>query len=423
MREASTSAGCGSGEQGMDRYLVVSSDGHVGLRAPDYRPYVDAKYRDAFDAALPIQVEATKRMSDYFLITEINEEWRRGRDEELSGAWDPTARDKVIDADGIAVEVLFPDGVTEMNAPPFGAGFSMSPNGANGELMWAGCDAHNRFVAEFAQTAPERRIGLACIPVYWDVDLAVKKTREAKKNGLSGVLLPPLCGEFEAYHYPKYDPFWAVCEELEMPIHFHSGPAPMEQFFGPLPPTDTDKIPPGAVGAYLMEVALWLTRPLTFMLWGGVFSRFPGLKVAITEGTSIWVPEYVKLLEFHYRESRESQKLGDFRGHLDKSPADSFRRNVKVGASCMARREAELRHKIGLENMIWGSDYPHPEGSWPVTRQQQFDSFNGLPDDEIAAMLGGNAVDFYGLDVEKLAPLVARIGPKKETFQASSFSE
>jgi len=404
----------------MDRYLVVSSDGHAGLHAADYRPYVDAKYRAAFDAALPIQIEATERMSDYFLITEINEEWRRGRDDELSGAWDPTARDKVLDADGIAVEVLFPDGVTEMNAPPFGAGFTMRPDGADGELMWAGCDAHNRFIAEFVQTAPERRIGLACIPVYWDVDLAVEKTKEARKNGLAGVLLPPMWGDFEAYHYPKYDRFWAVCQDLDMPVHFHSGPAPMEQFFGPLPPAKDGTIPTGAVGAYLMEVHLWLTRPLTFMLWGGVFTRFPRLRVAITEGTSAWVPDYVERLEFHYAETRESQKLGDFRSHLDKSPAETFRSNVKIGASCMSRREAEMRHEIGVENMMWGSDYPHPEGSWPVTRQQQLDSLGGLPDDEIAAMLGGNAVEFYGLDEEKLAPLVARIGPKKESFQKRS---
>ncbi len=409
----------------MDRYLVVSSDGHAGLHAADYRPYVDAKYHDAFDAALPIQIEATRRMSDYFLITEINEEWRRGRDYELSGAWDPTARDKVLDDDGIAVEVLFPDGVTEMNAPPFGAGFSMSPAGSNAELMWAGCDAHNRFIAEFVQTAPERRIGLACIPVYWDIDLAIEKTQEARKNGLAGVLLPPMCGMsegFEAYHFPKYDRFWATCQELDMPVHFHSGPAPMEQFFGPLPPTDVGAIPPGAVGAYLMEVHLWLTRPLTFMLWGGVFTRFPKLRVAVTEGTSAWVPDYVARLEFHYAETRESQKLGDFRGHLDKSPAETFRTNIKIGSSCMSRREAEMRHEIGIENMMWGSDYPHPEGSWPVTRQQQFNSLHGIPDDEIAALLGGNAAKFYGLDTEKLAPLAARIGPTKESFQKAAAS-
>ena len=83
----------------MDRYLVISSDGHAGLHAADYREYVESKYHPAFDAALPIQVEATERMSDYFLITEINEDWRNGREEQLAGAWDPTARDKVIDED------------------------------------------------------------------------------------------------------------------------------------------------------------------------------------------------------------------------------------------------------------------------------------------------------------------------------------
>src|SRR6056297_1548677 len=165
-----------------------------------------------------------------------------------------------------------------------------------------------------------------------------------------------------------------------------------------------------------MEVHLWLTRPLTFMLWGGVFTRFPKLKVAITEGTSAWVPDYLDRLEFHYRESRESQKLGDFRGHLAESPVETFRKNVRIGASCMSRREAELRHEIGVRNMMWGSDYPHPEGSWPVTRQQQIDALHGIPEDELEAMLGGNAVEFYGLDVEKLAPIAARIGPEKGTF-------
>jgi predicted TIM-barrel fold metal-dependent hydrolase len=97
-------------------------------------------------------------------------------------------------------------------------------------------------------------------------------------------------------------------------------------------------------------------------------------------------------------------------------PSDYFRRNVFLGASCMPRQEAELRHEIGLANIMWGSDYPHPEGSWPVTREQMITTFKGLPEDEVAAMLGGNAVRLYGFDEEKLAPLVARIGPEKSLF-------
>jgi predicted TIM-barrel fold metal-dependent hydrolase len=174
---------------------------------------------------------------------------------------------------------------------------------------------------------------------------------------------------------------------------------------------------PGAVGIYISEVCWFLVRPLTFMIWGGVFERHPKLKVSITEGTSIWVPEYLMLNDQRYSETHYSMKLGDFRSHLSMKPSEYFARNVRLGASCMPRREAELRHEIGLGNLMWGSDFPHPEGSWPVTREQMLETFHGLPEDEIAAMLGGNAAEWYGFDTEKLAPIVARIGPEKSAFR------
>lgn len=401
----------------MDRYLVISSDGHAGPHASEYRGYVDPEFRDVFDVALPIQIEMTEAAAKSFLVDDINKEWRKGRETELSGAWDAEVRDRVLDGDGVAAEVLFPDGVTEMNAPPFGAGFSMTPEGVTADLQWAGCMAHNRWMAEFVATAPERRIGLACIPVLWDIDRAVEGVRWASENGLRGVILPPRWGSFAGYHARRYDPVWEICQDLAMPIHFHSGPAPIEEYFGPMPAPEGHQVSQGAMGIYITEVAMWLVRPLTFMLWGGTFERFPRLKVAITEGTSVWVPEYLQLLEQRYSDSHYSMKLGDFRSHLSMSPADYFRRNVRVGASCMPRREAEMRHDIGVGQIMWGTDYPHPEGSWPYTGKQMHETFDGLPEDEIAAMLGGNAAEFYGVDVEKLAPLVARIGPEKASFR------
>ena len=86
----------------------------------------------------------------------------------------------------------------------------------------------------------------------------------------------------------------------------------------------------------------------------------------------------------------------------------------------MPRREAELRHEIGIGNMMWGTDYPHPEGTWPITRKMMVETFHGLPEDEIEAMLGGNAADFYGFDTAKLGPLVERIGPERSWFRAGS---
>jgi predicted TIM-barrel fold metal-dependent hydrolase len=401
----------------MDRYLVISSDCHAGLPPERYRDYLDPRYRDAFDAALPIQTEMIRAAEKRFLIADVNAEWRRGREVELAGAWEHEARNRVLDGDGIAGEIIFPDGITEMNTPPFGAGLSLPTENVVPELQWAGARAHNRWLAELVRMAPERRVGVALVPALWDVDEAEKEIRWARDNGLTAVLLPVAWGSLAPYHHPKYEPIWALCEDLDVVVNFHSGPAPSEDYFGSLPPPEDAVDLPGAVGIYISEVCWFAARPLTFLIWGGVFERHPGLKVAVTESTTVWAPPYLELLDQRYSQTHYNQKLGDFQSHLSMKPSQYFARNVRLGASCMPRREAELRHEIGVGNIMWGSDYPHPEGSWPSTREQMLETFRGLPEDEIAAMLGGNAAEFYGFDAEKLAPLVARIGPEKSSFR------
>jgi predicted TIM-barrel fold metal-dependent hydrolase len=392
----------------MERYLVISSDCHAGLLPEKYRDYVDPQYREIFDVALPIQAEEVKKATKKFLVDEINAEWRKGRERELSGAWDHDERIKVLDADGIAGEVIFPDGITEMNMPPFGAGLSLPTEGINPELQWAGARAHNRWLAEFCSLAPERRAGVAITPILWDVDAAVKEIHWAKDKGLRGILIPSMWGKLDPYHHPKYEPIWAACEDLGMVVHLHSGAAPMADYGDYT----------GMMGIYISEVVWWSARPLWFMIWGGVFERHPKLRLAITESTTVWVPETLQLLDFRYAESHYSAKLGDYRSHLKMKPSDYFRRHVFLGASCMPRREVDMRQQIGVANIMWGSDYPHPEGTWPSTRQQLVDAFRGVPTEELAAMVGGNAAGLYGFDTHKLAPLVARIGPETRSFEA-----
>jgi predicted TIM-barrel fold metal-dependent hydrolase len=390
------------------RYLVISSDCHAGLPPERYREFLDPRYREAFDAALPIQLEETRKAAKKFLVDEVNAEWRHGQEQALTGAWDHEQRVRVMDDDGIAGEVIFPDGITEMNTPPFGAGLSLPTEGVVPELQWAGARAHNRWLAELCQMAPERRAGVALVPVCWDPDEAVKEVVWAKAQGLRGILIPSRWGKCEAYHHPKYEPVWSVCEELGMVVHLHSGAAPMEDY------GDHQ----GMMGIYVTEVIWWSVRPLWFLIWGGVFERHPRLKLAITESTAIWVPETLALMDQRYSETHFSAKLGDYRSHLTRNPSEYFHRNVFVGASCMARREVGLRHEIGLQNILWGSDYPHPEGTWPATRRHLVETFRGVPEDELGLMLGGNAARVYGFDPEKLDPLVARIGPERAAFRA-----
>jgi len=393
----------------MEPLVVISSDCHAGLPPERYRDYVAPKYRDTFDVALPIQLAEVRAMAKKFLVADINEEWRKGRDRALSGAWDHDERLRVLDGDGIAGEIIFPDGITEMNMPPFGAGLSLPTDSRIvPELQWEGARAHNRWLAEFCAMAPDRRAGVALAPICWDVDEAVREIHWVREHGLRGILIPSMWGRQPAYHHPRYEPIWSACEDLGVVVHLHSGAAPMEDYGDHL----------GMMGIYITEVVWWAVRPLTFLIWGGVFERHPKLRLAITESTTVWVPEALALMDQRYSETHYSAKLGDYRSHLKMQPSEYFHRNVVLGASCMPRREAEMRHQIGVPNIMWGSDYPHPEGTWPHTREQMRNTFRGLPEGELRAMLGGNAVRVYGFDADALARVAVRIGPRLEDFSS-----
>ena len=405
----------------MNRFLVVSADCHAGLPLRQYRDYLDPQYREIMDQAAPVELDMANKASASFLIKDINEEWRRGNEAGLSGAWDHDRRIEVLDSDGLAAEVIFPDGVTECNMPPFGAGLGLDTDtGVDPTLQWAGARAHNRWLAELCAQAPERHIGVAIVPLLWDVDEAIQEAKWARDHGLRGVLLPNLTRHHKSYNHTAYHPFWQACEDLGLVVHFHSGAAPREQFFGPGWPAESAEEYVGGVGCYISEVVFWTSRPVTFLIWGGVFEKFPELRVAITETGTTWaIPPWLQLLDHHYHDADFSRKMGDgYKRHLSMSPSEYFNRNVAIGASCISRKDAELCDTIGLKRLMWGSDYPHPEGAWPKTRDSMAKTFSGLPIDHVTAMLGENAVDFYRLDRAALAAVAERIGPSRAELAA-----
>lgn len=404
--------------QSADRVIVVSSDCHAGLPIADYKPYVESKYHEILDMAVPITIEMLQKAESTFLIKEINDEWRAPIKQQLTGAWDYQERLKMLAGDGIAAEVIFPDGITEMNTPPFGAGLGLSSRDMDPDLQWAGAMAHNRWLAEFCSNNPARHIGVASIPLLWNVDKAIEAVRWCVDHGLRSVMIPTMWGEHDAYHHTKYHPFWEVCEDLDVVIHFHSGPAPHPEYFGKnFPVENKSNELPGAMGMYVSEVMWWLYRPLTFMIWGGVFEQFPRLKVVLTEGGTVFMlPPWLRLLDHNYTDVQFSAKLGDFRSHLSMSPSEYFARNINIGASCIPRRDVELRNVIGVGKMMWGSDYPHPEGTWPNTRSYFSEVFSGMPEADGRKILGGNAVDWYGLDRVALQKIANDIGPEPSLF-------
>ncbi|MFK7896672.1 MAG: amidohydrolase family protein, partial [Myxococcota bacterium] len=306
------------------------------------------------------------------------------------GEWDAKVRLEELEADGVAGEVIFPQMV------PFGASLLQFRGDAEPELSDIGNRAYNRWLAELCNSNPGRHAGVAVIGIH-DIDVAVAEVRAAKAAGLwGGVLLPGTTGEQPFYHHSRYEPLWAVCEELDMPLQVHSSWSPD---YG-------DEA--CATAMYITEVDMFAHRPFAALLWSGAFERHPGLKMVFTETGCSWILETLRVLEF----KSADPIFKHFTKGLSLGPTEYFQRQCFIGASFMPAHEGEDRHEIGLDKLMWGSDYPHLEGTWPNTMHALNETMGAYPEDEIAALLGGNAAAVYGFDVDALQPVAERIGPE-----------
>src|SRR4029078_13515938 len=109
-------------------------------------------------------------------------------------------------------------------------GFNI-PSDADPLLVVAGARAYNRWAAELCQdSSPERRAGLAVAPILGDIDAAVAEITRAKESGLKGIIIPAQWGQYPSYAHDRYDPIWAVCQDLDMPMHTHSGPGAIQDY-------------------------------------------------------------------------------------------------------------------------------------------------------------------------------------------------
>jgi predicted TIM-barrel fold metal-dependent hydrolase len=384
-----------------DRYLVISSDCHAGLPNLQYRDWLESKHHDAFDVYMAQREEQLQLARRGLFNEEFAEEWHRENEEGLQGTWDAARRDKELDADGVAGEVIFPDGdaVTSGASAPFGAGLGQSGD-LDGELLMAGAQAHNRWLAELCAGSPDRRAGVAIVPILHDIDAAVAEMTRAAESGLrGGILIPSMWQPFAPYHDERYDPIWACASDLDMPVHVHSGSADRESYGE-------------HIGIYITEVRWWSTRALWFLLWSGKFEQFPDMKFVVTECGAFWASDLLWTSDIAYDREHAAKKLGSqLTDNLPRRPSEYFDQNCFIGASNTRRRELARRHEIGVGNIMWGNDFPHPEGTWPHTKEWLRNAFWDMPVDDTTAILGGNAAQCYGFDATALAPLVERIGP------------
>ncbi|MDH4171280.1 MAG: amidohydrolase [Acidimicrobiia bacterium] len=373
-----------------ERYTIISSDCHAGADHATYRDYLDTRWHDDFDAW---RGEYTNPFKD---LQEADKGKRRN--------WDDELRVSEQNADGIVAEITFPNTV-----PPFfptGTLIAYPPKErADYERRRAGVQAHNRWLADWCGRFPARRRGVAQIFLN-DVDETVADIRTAHRLGLRSILLPSVPPDqgIPALFEDCYRPVWAVCQELGMVVTAHAGNGA---------PDYAEHDSAGMI--FIQEVPFFSNRTLWHLILSGVFEQFPGLKLVMTEQGVGWVPDTLRRLDGLYMQGKATGRIGELGfpsdDRLAMKPSEYFDRNVWIGASFPGPREAAAIRKIGAHKAMWGSDYPHHEGTPPYSREALRLSFHDWDEADLRKILSENAALVYGFDLDVLDPLGAEFGP------------
>jgi predicted TIM-barrel fold metal-dependent hydrolase len=320
---------------------------------------------------------------------------------------------KELEGDGVVAEVMFSGGPV-----PF-TGFFGNAEAVEGEeleLAMAGQRAHNRWLGEFID--PSRQVGVALIN-YADVDAAVREVYWAANAGLRSVMVNGVQTSVPPPWDDRYTPLWNAIEDTGLPISLHAGsgstvpmPAGVNQ------PRDFSsrsghlrQVIKITEGPFATHRALW------FFVWGGILESHPNLKLVFTETGSGWVAKAVTYMDWQWEYSAHSES-----DLVPRRPSEYWQRQCFVGASIMTHHEVAHRHEIGVPQMMFGTDFPHPEGTLGKTISYLNHVLAGtdITEAELRAILGENAARCYGLDMTYLQSLANKVGPTMQEIMAVS---
>ena len=383
------------------KYEVISADTHI-LEPPDiWKNHLPAKYQD----------EAPKLVKDH----EGGDAWQFGggdpdpiglvstpgkRFEEFR--WWGVSYDEIrpacyvgkerlvdMDIDGIDAEVHFP--------PQRTIGHWLGHPDA--EFSIAGIDAYNDFLwNEWMAPDRERLIGLMQIPNL-DVETGVKYLTKAKDIGFKGVVISswPTGGENIS---EEDDQFWRVAEDLDIPVNIHirlvSRGAGVKRFEAgkAVSPGVSDRTKAQKAKAIGGLSSVFSVTPdvIGQFIFTGVFDRFPRLNVIFVETGVGWIPHFVEQMDDRYWRNRGW-------GEIElKQPPSYYWFNNMAATFMIDFNGVHQRHAVGVENMLWSTDYPHHGNDFPYSRKVIAEMFAGVDPEERYKIVAGNAVRLFHLE-------------------------
>ena len=283
---------------------------------------------------------------------------------------DPHLRIRDMERDGVDAEVIY--GI-------LGAATRLRDHDAANEMF----RIYNDWLAEFCRHYPDRHIGLACLP-YGDIDAAVAELRRVAKMGIRGVELS--CSwDMNPMWHPCWEPLWRAVHEVDLPIHFHTFPAIDPNLLQDAPSEARRPAFFTVVSGFQMN----LVNILAAIIGAGVLERYPNVRVAFGESGIGWIPYALDRMDFEWED--RFHDLG-----LTMKPSDYWRRQCR-GTFQFDRIGAGLVDEMGLESLMWGSDYPHGDGVWPESNRYIAEQFAHLSEHEVHRLTCANAHEFYRL--------------------------
>ena len=287
----------------------------------------------------------------------------------------PEEHVKDMDVDGVDVSFLYPTVCLKL--------FFIQDS----DLLTALFSAYNDWIAEHCNAAPDKLKGIGMLNPD-DVQVAVKELERCAKMGLVGALITVYPDQSRAYDSREYEPIWAAAQDLGMPISLHIGTyrrAPGQDF------VQLDSVKP----SFMSTRDHWVRVSLADMIFSGVFERYPKLQVGSIEMDLAWVPYCLDSMDYVY--TQLAKEFVPYRFKEDMLPRDYFRRNIFLSFQEDALGIKMLRDIIGVDNLLWGSDYPHQESTFPRSKEILQEILVDCTEEEKAKITCDNTVRVYNL--------------------------
>lgn len=380
------------------QYRVVSADGHIDLNPDVWRGRVSAKWRErapkrvkmpngsdavVVDGGEPNTIGITRsvRVAHKDLATQVP------TFENSAGTGSPQQRLREQDQDGIDAEILFSQ-------------ISLVLRQAKEDDFYLDLiRSYNEFLAEeYMAAAPDRLIPIGLIPTT-GVDDAVRELDHCAKLGLKGVKLDKFPSG-KGYPTPEDDRFWAVAVDLRMPLtnhttgKFNSGRGEPALMYEKEPGPDVHQREPLS---YFFRFTNDAMTAATQMAFAGVWDRFPTLEMYWAETMIGWLEYGLWQIDDHYERYMPMIHANWGLKYMQHKPSEYIKERNYWGFlhdPVGVRR----RHSIGVDKLLWGTDFAHAASDWPNSMKVMEQDFAEVPRDEKHAMLVGNVVKFFHLD-------------------------